>query len=91
MANDTNADVDVVHGIDDPEKLKAWLKAKGIHYLVLDSEHLVDAMGLEGVETIQQMIALYEQHCAAVGVDPIDDEWRLRATTPRGQLARIDG
>jgi hypothetical protein len=80
------AEETVVRGIDSSEKLKQWFKAKGLHYVVLDTQRLCDALDPPELETFQQFVAAYEEHCRVNDLDATDEDWKIRATTAPGQL-----
>lgn len=55
----------------DPNHLKRFLHASGREYLVLRTDHLVDAlwapgMPPDGIEALQQIIAAYRDHRRAI-------------------------
>lgn len=53
--------------IKDPEHLKRWLKETQREFLILRTDHLVDALPWPGgVQTLIQMIELYKDHRATI-------------------------
>ena len=77
-------------GLDSRDRLKAWMKANGLHYIVLDAERLTDALSLEELEVFQQIAARYEEHCRGAGLNPADEDWFVRANAVPGGFAAFE-
>lgn len=77
-------DVTEIPGLDDKERLKKFCLEGDIHFVVFSAQTLIDALTLDEVEVLQHIIVKYTQHCHAVGVDPTDEDWLLRASAPPG-------
>lgn len=53
--------------VKDRAHLKEWLHASGRQWLVLNGDHLVDALPWpDGVETFMQIVACYRDHRATI-------------------------
>jgi hypothetical protein len=71
--------------------VKRFHKAKGVRYIVLDVDDVVDCMGVDDLEVFQHILGLYADRRRATGRPENDLEWAIRAMSHPGDLTYEDG
>lgn len=73
------------------DQLKAFHRTKGIKYLVLDVDDLVDCLPLVDIPRLQNLLNAYAEYRQGKGERDSDLEWALRAMTGPGDLTFAPG
>jgi len=73
------------------DQLKSFHRAKGIKYLVLDVDDLVDCLPLVDIPRLQNLLNAYAEYRRDQGKRDSDLEWALRAMTAPGDLTFAKG
>lgn len=69
------------------EQLKRWHREKGIRFLVLDVEDMLDSLNDVDIPILQNLLNNYADHRAQQGRTDGDLDWAIRALTTRSELA----